>query len=531
MSFVSLNFLIFIAIVFLLYFIVPSKYKWGVLLTASYAFYAFSDIKMMFLIILTTVSVFTAGILIDKINSKQQDLFKEKNNQWLKDNKKRYRELFTKQKRRILVVTLLFNFGILSYLKYFNFILDNINSALSKFSIASPVSQLNLLLPLGISFYTFQSLGYIIDVYRGKYPADRNIAKFALFVSFFPQIIQGPISRYDQLAHQLYEPHYFEYLNFKYGLQLILWGFFKKIIIADRAALLVNSVLPNYTQYAGFEIGFAILLFLIQVYADFSGGIDVARGVAQCFGIDMEQNFERPHFAVSISDYWKRWHITLGTWMKDYLLYSVTFSKWFSKFNKKSKKYLGNYFGRIIPVCVAMSLVFFVVGIWHGASWKYIAFGFYNGGLIVIGTLLSGPKQKLNKKYPTLTTEKNIFVRISAIIGVFFLVFIGKYFAAAASFTQALELLKSTFSVFNPSALLGSIYRETGFGSKNMIMLVLTVFIFFVVSLMQENGIRVRDFIARRNIVIRWAIYLIAIFTILCFSVENSMSGFIYQRF
>jgi len=530
MSFVSFDFYVFLAILFAVYFIIPKKYQWVILLIGSYIFYAYADIKMMGFLVITTISIFIAGLALDKSHKNQESLFTDKDSGWLKENKKSFIQQFAKERKRILLIVLFVNLGILGSLKYSSFVVNNLNPFLNNFEYGL-LPELDLLLPLGISFYTFQSLGYLIDVYRGKYSADRNLGKFALFTSFFPQLVQGPISRHDQLANQLTQPHSFDYENFKFGLQRMLWGFFKKLVIADRAAMLVNSVMPNYTEYAGFEIGFTVLVFMIQVYADFSGGIDIALGVAQCLGINLVENFQRPFFATGISDYWKRWHITLGSWMKDYLLYPMTFSKWFGRFNKWCRKHMGLYFGKILPTSLAMAIVFLAVGVWHGPEWKYVAFGFYNGGLIIIGILLSGPLQKVKARYPWFTIE-NILIRILAILGTTFLVFIGKYFAIAATVPQAIELLVSTFSVFNPRDFMGTFLEKAKFVRFDLIVLSGSLIVLFIVGLMQEMGIRVREWVAQKPIVLRWTVYYILIFTILILGVR-SLEGaiFAYQRF
>ena len=531
MSFVSQGFLLFLAIVFLAYYIVPLRFRWIVLLVSSYAFYALNDVRAFFFIVLTTCTVFCSGIAIDKINAEQKALLDSKDEKWLSDNKKSAREGFGIKRKRVVVFALLVNFCILALLKYSGFFVESLNAILPKLSVSAEIPYLNLLIPLGLSFYTFQSLGYIVDVYRGKYPADRNLARFALFVSFFPQIVQGPISRYDQLAHQLTEGHAFDYENFKYGLQLILWGLFKKLVIADRAAIPAYLVLTNSDQYEGSQIGFAVLLFTIRVYTDFSGGMDIARGVSKCLGIDMVRNFQRPYFAISISDYWRRWHITLGAWMRDYLLYSITFSKGFAKLNKWSRTHLGSYFGKILPTCLAMTVVFFAVGVWHGAGWMYIAFGFYNGALIVIGILLTAPIQKMRNRYPAINTKKP-FVRIGAVLGTFFLVCIGKYFAAAYGLRHALDLLYSTFSAFNPGGLSAGFLSSIELDSKELVVLIVSITMLFIVSLIQERGINIRECFARQNIVLKWLAYCFVVLCILLLSDFGEGIGvFVYQQF
>ena len=338
MSYISITFLAFVCVMFLLYFLLPKRMQWVVLLIGSYVFYIAAGWKFVPFLVLTTVTVFLVGLWLGKTNDSYKADLAARKESLTREEKTVLKNRYIRKKRWILASGLILNFGVLAFLKYFNFFAENVTALFGKLHMDASVPQLELLLPLGISFYTFQAMGYLIDVYRGKYAPDRNLAKFALFVSFFPQIVQGPISRYDQLAHQLYAPHKFDYTRFKHGVELILWGYFKKLVIADRAAILTSYVLQNRADFAGLEIAVTVLVFMAQVYADFSGGMDISIGIAECCGIEMVQNFRRPHFAKSIAEYWRRWHITLGSWMKDYVLYPISLSKAFAKLGKKTRK-------------------------------------------------------------------------------------------------------------------------------------------------------------------------------------------------
>ena len=282
----------------LVYFLFPAKkYKWTVLLAASVFFYAVAGYKYAFFILFTTLSTYLIALWISRVSDHSKKLLKEKKKEWDREQKKRYKNRVKVQKRLIMTLALLINFGILAFLKYYGFFAGSLNDLLGSFKVSFSLPTLKLFLPLGISFYTFQSMGYIVDVYREKTEAQRNPFKLLLFVSFFPQIIQGPISIYDQLAKQLFEPHDFNFTRMRHGMELILWGFFKKLVIADRAYILIGAVEKDYAQYGGTTLTFTILLYALQLYADFSGGIDISRGVAQIFGIDMIDNFKRPYLS------------------------------------------------------------------------------------------------------------------------------------------------------------------------------------------------------------------------------------------
>lgn len=263
--------------------------------------------------VFATVTIYAGGIWLESIQKKADAYLAVNKAVITKDEKKAYKEKIKKNKRWVLLLIILLDFGMLAIVKYTDFAIENINVLLGKFG-AEPFGLMNLGLPLGISFFTFQSVSYIIDVYQGKYECEKNIFKMGLFVSFFPQLLQGPIGRYDRLGKQLYEGHSFNLKQVEFGLQRIGWGLFKKLVIADRAAVLVLNVFTNYEMYNGFHYILAVLMYSVDLYMDFSGGIDIVIGAAQMFGITMDENFRQPYFSKSIGEFWRRWHITLGTW-------------------------------------------------------------------------------------------------------------------------------------------------------------------------------------------------------------------------
>jgi D-alanyl-lipoteichoic acid acyltransferase DltB (MBOAT superfamily) len=526
MSYTSVSFIAFIACLFVAYYCVPPKVRWAVLLVASYVFYYFAAGAAAFVFILvTTVSIFYLAISIDGENTRCSI---ELADAATKEDKTLIKKRSAAKKRRAMLLGVILNIGMLAILKYSGFVVININDL-----IGANIGVPTLLLPLGISFYTFQTVGYLMDVYRGRYAADKNIFKFALFTSFFPQIIQGPISRHNQLAHQLYAPNTFDFTRVKHGLGLILWGFFKKLVIADRALILVNNALDHSDQYAGFQVAFACLIFMAQIYADFSGGIDISRGIAQVLGIDMIENFRRPHFSTSVSEYWRRWHITLGAWMRDYIFYPLTLSGMFGRLGKWCRKHIGKYWGKAIPACIGMGIVFLVVGIWHGAAWKFIIFGLYNGVFIMLETLFAGRLEEWNARTGFINTKAFTW-KVFTILVTFTIIFFSKFFAMSRSAGQAIIMIKRMLLHFNPSILFNGAVYDMGLSKPSLAVLLLSIALFFIVSLMQENGIRVRHFIDSQNLVFRWALYFAAIFTVLIFGVYGpnvDAASFVYQQF
>lgn len=530
MNFISIDFILFVSLVVLIYFLVPKKLQWVVLLAASYAFYFITSLTMSVFLIASTAATFGAGILIGKINIKQATGSAEGVDQPSKEKRKQQNVLYKRQKRIVLLCVLVFDFGMLCVFKYFNFFAANINSLLDVISVQASIPRLNLLLPLGISFYIFQSAGYLIDVYRGKYAPDRNFAKYALFVSFFPQIVQGPIGRYDALAHQLVASHKFDYTKLKHGAQLILWGLFKKLVIADRAAILVNQVFGNYGQYEGLVVFVASVVYCVQIYADFSGGIDIATGAAQMMGIELARNFRRPYFSRSISEFWQRWHITLGAWMRDYLFYPMCLSRPLTGLGAYANKKLSVLAGKILPACIATFVVFIVIGIWHEASWRYIAYGLYNGILISLALVFSPLFDRVKKHIRTQTFGWRLFQTIRT----FLLICIGRFFTRAASFTMAVKMLRVTITGFNYYPLLNGKLFELGLNKINSLVLIAGTLVLFIVSLLQERGVRVREKLGEQCLLFRWAIYFSCIFAILIFGIYGlgyNASDFIYMGF
>lgn len=532
MAFVSGSFLIFILLVCIVYFLVPKKMQWLVLLVASYIFYAFSGIKLLIFLILTTVVTFYTGRWLGKVNEQTSAYLDAEKKNLTREEKKLYKNKQVSRKRKILLCAILINFGILIFLKYFNFMADNINSIIGLFTTKAQIPVLNLLLPLGISFYTLQSVGYVVDVYRGKYKPDSNLPKFALFMSFFPQIVQGPIARYDQLAHQLYEQHHFEYNRVTQGIQLILWGFIKKLVIADRLAIIVDQIFNNYQSYEGIMLFIAGAGYGFQVYADFSGGMDIARGVSQILGIDLVLNFERPYFARSISEFWRRWHITLGSWMKDYIFYPLSLSKQFSKLGKKTRKLLGNYIGKKLPTFLSMFIVFLLVGVWHGSSWKYIGYGLWNGIIIVASILLEPVYIKVAQKFKVNTESFSwMFFQMAR---TFILCSLGRFFSRGLSFLVAIDMMKRTFTKFNPWVLFDGSLLNLGLDIYNILVIIFMVIVMLVVGILQERGIRIRETLAKQNLYFRWLVYLGAIVLLLVVGIYGpgyTATEFIYQQF
>ena len=502
MAFTSVSFILFMAAVLALYYLLPGKVQWLLLLAASWGFYLVGGGWTIVYLLLTTLTVYLAGRALGALNShRRTDKVK-----WLK--------------KLTVLISALLCFGLLFVLKYGGYTLRLIG-----------VKGFEPLLPLGISFYIFQSVGYVIDCYRGKHPIEKNPLKLALFTSFFPQMVQGPIGRCHELLPQLTAPRRLNWDSLKYGIQLAMWGYFKKLIIAERAAVIVDTVMAEPSAYPGAVTAAAVFFYCIQLYCDFSGGIDIARGAAEMLGVELAENFRRPFYAVSLADYWRRWHITLGGWMRDYLFYPLTLSKPFIKLGKATRSRIPGKLGKLIPAALATFTVYFVIGIWHGASFRYIVFGLWNGVLITASFLLEGGYAAFRKRLRI--TDKNLPWRVFRILRTNLLVFVGRYLTRAPGLTAALSMLWATFTGFRLSDLGGVL--DLGLAPSDIVITLTAMAAVLALELYQELGGRVRAGLEKRSWFIQWLGILAPLTAILLLGIllrgDYIPSAFIYQQY
>ncbi len=407
MLFTSYGFIAFLCALFVIYYIAPKKSQWVILLTASYFFYAFAGLECLLFILFTTLSAYFVARLMGRLTRKERDYLEAQGDTLDKDGRKKYKARVKKHRFYILLIGLVLNFGILAVIKYSAFAVSNVNNVIGLFG-REGFEIPDLLMPMGISFYIFSTMGYLIDVYRQKTEVERNPFRLALFVSFFPQLVQGPISRHSDLSPQLYAEHRFELRGFTFGLQRILWGYFKKLVIADRVLVAMKALLKTPAegepeQFAGLYVLLLILIYSVQIYADFTGGIDITIGIAEALGIKLKENFVRPFSSRSTKEYWNRWHITMGTWFTDYVFYPVSVCKPMMKLSKWSRKVFGNNVGKRIPVYLATVLTWFLTGLWHGAGWNFIVWGLLNCAVILVSQELEPLYAKFREKFPRLT--------------------------------------------------------------------------------------------------------------------------------
>ena len=539
MAFFSWQFITFLTISVVVYYLIPGRFQWLVLLASSAWYYLVGGgPRAAVFVSVTVVTTWGGALLMDRIQDTEEKRFRRKeqvgDGKLSREQKRTLKSLVQKKKRMIMTLVLLLNFGILGVVKYGNFVTTNLNSLFRHFHSGTEIPVVDFLLPLGISFYTFQSMGYLIDVYRGKYRAERNVLKLGLFTSYFPSILQGPINRHDELAEQLYAPHRFNDTHFREGILRMLWGFFKKMIIAERAAIIVNEVFGNFVtaRYEGFTIFVAALFYGVQLYADFAGGMDIVFGASELFGIRLRENFRQPYMARSISEFWQRWHMSLGNWMRDYVFYPIALSKPFARMQKSLKKSVSPYFGKVFPSFLASFLVFILVGIWHGANWKYVIYGIYHATFVSTETLFEQPYATMRKI--CRVRENSEGWKLFQMIRTLVIVSIGRYCDVAPDAETVFRLLRATFARFNPWIFFdGSLYTF-GVDERNFGLLILMVILLAAVDIVNERGKTVRGIVAAQQLPFRWVVYLGAIAAILVFGMYGpgfDMASFIYAQF
>ncbi len=531
----SIRFFIFLVITFILYYTLPKRFQWMVLLSSSIVFYYLGGgLKAGVFITTTILTTFYGARRMDDIAAAHAAALKNADKPLDREAKKALKAKMMDRKKRVLRLVLLLNFGILAVLKYSSFVVGNVNAVAGRIAPGFAIPQPRFLLPLGISFYTFQTMGYLIDVYRGTVKADRNLFQFALFGSYFPQILQGPIGQYGALAPQLYAEHTFDPVRFRKGFLRILWGYFKYVVIAERAGILVKAIVDGFDagNYRGLTVFLGVFFYGIQMYGDFSGGIDIVLGVSDLFGITMMENFIQPFMARSVSEFWQRWHESLGHWMETYIFYPVALSKTFSKMQKFLRAKIGPYYGKTLPTCLASVIVFLTVGIWHGAAWKYVCFGLYHGILVSADTLFAKQFES-SRKFLHIDVDSFSW-RLFQMIRTTFLITIGRYFDCAISAGTAFRMLLTTFRDFDPGVLFDGSLLTLGLDGRQFLILLFTLLILLTVDIINYRGTICRDVFAVQGIVFRWLLYLAAIFVIMRFGVYGpgfDVSTFIYQGF
>jgi len=522
-NFYSVQFIIFLGIMLLCYYTVLKEKQWVCLLIGSMVFYYYTGIENFAFILLTGFSTWYGAKRMAVLSEEMQLLRSDKSLE--KEEKKIKKDLIAKKRRTIMWGVLLVNFGVLACLKYVEPILEGMG-------VNNGNVDLGLVLPLGISFYTFQSIGYLLDIYNEKYPSEKNFAKYMLFVSYFPQMIQGPINRYDAVATQFVGHHVWDDEKATKAVYRVFYGLLKKYAIANILAVAIANTFDSPAKdFSGAIVIFAILLYSAQQYADFSGGIDMVLGVSELFGIKMAENFKQPYFSTSLADFWRRWHISLGRWMRDYVFYPFALTKPMKNFGKWANKKLGKHLGRVLPAAIGNILVFFTVGIWHGAEWHYVIWGLYNGIVIAMSDILAPYYDKLAAFLHI--DKKAKWYHVFQIVRTFIVVNIGWYFDRITNVITALYSMKKSVFNFNV-AMFAEEYKIIFDGVKIYAggMVIVACVMVFVVSVLEENKTDVRNLLYKAPLPVKWGIYIVVIVMILFSSTRvGTTGGFMYANF
>lgn len=529
MLFISYEFLLFFAVLVLVYYLVPGKVQWVILLASNVLFYLCSGWKAVIFILMTTVSTWLLGLKLGKRKQAADAYSREK--QLSRQEKKEYRAKQKKISWRWLLLGLWLNFGILALLKYTNFMVGNVNGILHLMGSPLYLERVHWLLPLGISYYTFQSMGYLIDVYRNKYEPEKHLGQLALFISFFPQLIQGPISRYDEMKEQFRAVHRPEAKKIAFGLQRMLWGYMKKLIVADRLVHVVSAVSQDTEQYRGIFVFVGMVSYTLQIYADFSGGIDIVLGAAQVLGIRLPENFERPYFSKTVGEYWRRWHMSLMTWLREYIFYPASVCGPVTKLTRWSKEHFGNAVGRRVPLYAATLLVWLVTGIWHGATWNFVFWGLINGIVLLIASELAPWKKRFDEKYPKLRGKRWFSAfQIGRTLLVLSIIQTLEYYG---SVRRMLAMQVSMVTAFSFRPLWDGSLLQLGMDLGDWIVTGVGLLMMLMVSLKQRKG-SVREQIAQKPEYVRWGIWTGLLLAVVIFGAYGhgfDASQFVYNQF
>ena len=470
------------------YQIAPQKWRRRVLLGFSYLFFWLLSGKLIVYLLGTTVFVHCMGIWLDSIRSEK------------------------KKARRVLTFGILVLLGVLAYLKYYNFFVENVTGIFGN-ALPFTLAEKKILMPVGISFYTLQAIGYMADVYWGKIRAEEKLEKTALFLAFFPQIMEGPICRHSDTCDALYSGRPLEAENLTNGYIRIFWGLFKKKVIADRLAIGVDAIFGNYTSYSGFMVAFAAVAYTVQLYMEFSGCMDIIIGSGQLFGVTLPENFRQPFCAQSAAEFWRRWHITLGTWFKTYIFYPVSMSAPVKRWNQYGRKHFGKYVTMLGTSAMALFPVWLCNGLWHGARWSYIFYGMYYFTLILAGIAVEPVRDRILQVFHI--SERSVGLKFMRIAKTWLIIFTGELFFRADGLRAGIYMFRSMFRNFDLGNLTDGSLLELGMTKADLIAVVVGCVAVAVVGFIKERGTNVRMSLDRKPVFMRWSFYYVLILAVI----------------
>ena len=532
MSVISAPFIALLAGVFVVYYCFPQRYRWSVLLAASMVFYLASCVSSLVYMLITSAATYAAACVMQRITDGQKACFKA--NKPAREEKAAIRKANRKKRLACLLAALAVDLGLLCFFKYYDFALEQVNIVAGWFGAQGASRAMRLIVPLGISFYTFQSVGYLADVYGENCRAQTSYPRLLLFISFFPQIIQGPISAYDEFSETLYAGRDANENDLRRGFQRLLWGYMKKMVIANTLAQNTAVLFENYQGYAGVSVLLGAFLYLIQLYADFSGYMDIMCGFCQMLGVRLTENFNRPFFAKSVSEYWRRWHMSLGAWFRKYVYYPVGVCSWNLKLGKACRPVVGKYAAGLLPPTVALLFTWFATGLWHGASWGYIIWGLLNG-LFIILSLWLAPVYERSREVLRIT-DGSAFWRVVRILRTFTIVALLEVLPEVGTLADGFDFWRCIFANrWLPSSLaelMPFVYLQNFNKTVGFLAAMGCVLLLFAASLLQRRK-PVREYFNALPVWLQVLLLAALVMIIATFGIQASWGaeGFMYANF
>ena len=525
MSYLSLMFAVFLIALLATYAITPNKYKWIVLLTFSLIFYASNGLDKLAFVLGTSVVVYVAAQHIQRIWQEYDKVAAEAKGKASPEERKLLKKKYSAKSKHILQLAMLVSLGILCWCKFSLKAIGLFNN------LTGQNVALSVIVPLGVSYYTFSSVGYLVDIHWRSVEAEKNYGKLLLCMIYFPHVIEGPIPRYERLLPQFDKLTFPDYDRFCKGMQLALWGLFKKMVVADRLGVFVNSVFSNVNGSVGFVFPVALVFAAFQMYADFSGCMDIITGISDIVGVKLDKNFEQPFLSRTVTEFWRRWHISLFNWLKDYIYMPLLTSSLFSKFRKKIKKHFSAEATKTVMSIAPTACVFLIIGLWHDVGMRYVVHALYWTVLFVLSTALEGKLVKI-PEHLHIDTE-SIGWRCFQTLRTFALYATSYITFTPKTMRDVIVSVRNTVSTFNPWVLFDGTMYNYGLNKANFFLSVFCILFLIVVDIVQERCV-IRDKLSHMNIVARWAVYYAGIFAIIIFGMYGpgyNAVAFIYQQF
>ncbi len=508
MSFTSFTFFCLVAATVIVYYILPVKIRWITLLfsDAAFIYFANGDLKLVLIMLLTAVIAYLTGLLTDLSKSKG------------------------KTGKAVTVIGVLLITVLFVGIKDCNFFINCFNGITH-----GNASLLSIAAPLGVSYYSLMWIGYALDVYWGTCPVEKNPLKFLVFAGYFPLLTSGPIVKFQEVGDQITSGHKFDYTKFCFGLQRMVWGLMKKLVISERLSTIVNTVYADPVTYSGAYVFLAMLLFVLQLYTDFSGCVDIAMGCAEMLGVDLPENFNLPFLSKTIAEFWRRWHITLGAWLRDYILYPILKSSPWQAMGKACKKRFGKKWGKKIPTWIGLFISWFIIGFWHSAAWNYIlGVGVFMWAVIVLGEATEPLWKKV--KSALRISDSAVWFQAFQVVRTYLIFTVGlSMFRCYEGMGQVKTIWKSALSTWNPGVLFDGSICNLGLDYKDLIVLAIFLGILILSGIVRAvKKMQIREVVAGWNIVIRWILYLLLFYSVVifgCYGNGYDASAFIYGQF